>query len=457
MSESPAKQDESPSENHSERDPTVRPELTDGTKAVTLPGATLQPAVRGAAGGLYPKIVLALLVATLLSLGAGAAVFRLVTYRTFNEIRIEVIKDLRRIVHHSYNEIAAQESNRNRIQRDLAEKFSSLRQIHIQVEPVPETAGTIDDVEVRQAGHGFVTWFDEGSNRVTIRGEGVIADLAPAVTRGFFASGMTIIMVVSACGAFVFSSVRRRLSRLIEAHDRVAAGNRESRIRDTIDDELGDLGRSFDQMVDDLAKHEARIDQLQSQRRDFLSDISHELKTPITSLRGHLEGMIGSSDPKRDPVHLIYEEAERLSRLVEDLLQLARFESDRFVMRREECVLQRIASRSVERLRIAAANRSVELLTDLAPEPVRRAVDPQRFEQWRTASGACVEGAVGLASSAYTLRQPGSEGGVVAHVFVRVFSGIPFEPPRFLCPRPGVCRIVDTRNPIDHVGSQAIR
>ena len=243
----------------------------------------------------------------------------------------------------------------------------------------------------------------------------------------------------------------------IEAHDRVAAGNRESRIRDTIDDELGDLGRSFDQMVDDLAKHEARIDQLQSQRRDFLSDISHELKTPITSLRGHLEGMIGSSDPKRDPVHLIYEEAERLSRLVEDLLQLARFESDRFVMRREECVLQRIASRSVERLRIAAANRSVELLTDLAPEPVRRAVDPQRFEQWRTASGACVEGAVGLASSAYTLRQPGSEGGVVAHVFVRVFSGIPFEPPRFLCPRPGVCRIVDTRNPIDHVGSQAIR
>lgn len=116
------------------------------------------------------------------------------------------------------------------------------------------------------------------------------------------------------------------LQQINQAVTQFAAGNFESRVDIRGDDELAQLGRSFNQMAADL-------DNLESSRRSFVASVSHELRSPLTCIGGYVEGMLdGTIAPEEQKRYLevVKSETNRLSKLVSELLDLSRFESGKF-------------------------------------------------------------------------------------------------------------------------------
>jgi signal transduction histidine kinase len=136
----------------------------------------------------------------------------------------------------------------------------------------------------------------------------------------------------------------RRIRRLEQAADRIAAGRFDEPIEDTSPDELGQLARSFDSMRQRLAG-------LEHARREFIANASHELRTPLFSLGGHLE-LLTDEDlddaTKREFLVRMREQVDRLTKLAAELLDLSRLDAGRLRVEREPVDLTRIAELLVE-------------------------------------------------------------------------------------------------------------
>jgi two-component system OmpR family sensor kinase len=91
------------------------------------------------------------------------------------------------------------------------------------------------------------------------------------------------------------------------------------------DDELADLARTFNEMLD-------RLEEAFASQKEFISDAGHELRTPITIIRGHLDVMGDDPQERRETLDLVADELDRMSRLVNDLVLLARANRPDFLL-----------------------------------------------------------------------------------------------------------------------------
>lgn len=165
---------------------------------------------------------------------------------------------------------------------------------------------------------------------------------------GLFFMTSAIILLIS----FVASSLTsmrqiqpiREMARATRAY---AAGNFDVRMQDTgRNDEIGELAASFNNMADSLAETER-------QRSEFIANISHELKTPMTTIAGYTDGILdGTIPPEKEKKYLqiISDESRRLSRLVRRMLDISQIQNKE--MKKEEfdlCESARIALLSMEK------------------------------------------------------------------------------------------------------------
>ncbi len=121
------------------------------------------------------------------------------------------------------------------------------------------------------------------------------------------------------------------LKLMSEAARAMAKGDFSKRIPVTSDDEIGELAVSFNQMTNSLA-------QLESMRKSFVANVSHELKTPMTTIGGFIDGILdGTIEQEKQSYYLgiVSDEIKRLSRLVQSMLSMAKLESGEFVLRPE--------------------------------------------------------------------------------------------------------------------------
>jgi len=150
----------------------------------------------------------------------------------------------------------------------------------------------------------------------------------------------------------------RRLTRpigeLSAATLRLAAGEQDVAVPVRGEDELADLGASFNEMSGELSR--ARV----AQGR-FLEPVSHELRTPLTSIRGYSEALEEQAVTPTEAARVIGSEADRLERLVADLLDLARFGRSDCSVAREPVDLAGVVEQSVQRHLRRARDIGVEL------------------------------------------------------------------------------------------------
>jgi len=137
--------------------------------------------------------------------------------------------------------------------------------------------------------------------------------------------------------------------------------------------EIASLARAFNEMAAQLAKARAA-------EKQFLLSVSHELKTPLTAIRGYAEGVTdGAFDPD-EAIATISSEAARLERLVRDLLDLARMNRTDFSIHRQTVDLAEVAREAVQRYEAQARDFDVTLEA-FAPAPAPAVADPDRILQ----------------------------------------------------------------------------
>jgi signal transduction histidine kinase len=116
-----------------------------------------------------------------------------------------------------------------------------------------------------------------------------------------------------------------------------------------------------------------RVESSQQAMRDFVSNVSHELKTPLTSIQGFsqalMEGATYDEAARKRAAGIIHQEAGRMARMVEDLLDLARIDSGQIVMKKAQLDLAQILTGAVERLLPQATQKQVQLVKKWAGLP----------------------------------------------------------------------------------------
>ena len=140
------------------------------------------------------------------------------------------------------------------------------------------------------------------------------------------------VIAAGAAGLVMARIVVRRLRVLEAAADRVIAGDLDTRIDSSVDDEIGRVEQRFNRMTDRLAASRARLEENDRQRRRLLADITHELATPLTSIRGYVETLLNpaieTTREERDTyLHDVLEESRRLDDMISELFELARLEA----------------------------------------------------------------------------------------------------------------------------------
>ena len=179
--------------------------------------------------------------------------------------------------------------------------------------------------------------------------------------------GVALIAVLGLLGAWILSrSVVRPVRRLAEASHRIAdAGGAAEPVTPQGPRELRELADSFNDMNAKLAK-------AQETEQAFLLSVSHELKTPLTSIRGYAEGIGDGTVKPPEGAAVIGAESSRLERLVGDLLDSARMRKSAFAVRREAVDLAVVAQDVARRYECTA--RDAGLALNLKTEPGSTAV-----------------------------------------------------------------------------------
>ena len=140
------------------------------------------------------------------------------------------------------------------------------------------------------------------------------------------------VLAAGTAGLLMVRFVARRLRALEHVAARVAAGELSARVPASGHDEIGQLESRFNVMTESLAGARDRLEEIDRQRRQLFADITHELATPLTSIRGYVETMLNPRvpiSPEERTTYLedVLEEARRLDALVSELLELTRLEA----------------------------------------------------------------------------------------------------------------------------------
>jgi len=198
--------------------------------------------------------------------------------------------------------------------------------------------------------------------------------------------GVLLLVAGTAIAALViFRPAQARLSALEDAARKFGEGDLSARAPAIGGDEVAAVANAFNRMAGDLAARQAQLVEADRARRQLLADVSHELMTPLTAIRGYAETLAlpqflpGSNEGQR-AVKVIQEEGERIERLVGDLLDLARFEAGGISLAQENVDVDELFERVAERHAKTAQDKQVEIIVD-PHDDIRMVGDPHRLEQ----------------------------------------------------------------------------
>jgi signal transduction histidine kinase len=184
----------------------------------------------------------------------------------------------------------------------------------------------------------------------------------------------------------IFGPARRRLRAVEDAARRLGAGDLSARAPARGGDEVAAVAATFNAMADDLAARANALAAADRARRQLLADVSHELATPVTAMRGYLETLTMSEFALDDATRARYltivgDETARLERLIGDLLDLAKLEGGGGAFVVEDVPLAELFARAAARHEREAADAGVTIASGIAPGAETVRGDRGRLEQ----------------------------------------------------------------------------
>jgi signal transduction histidine kinase len=214
-----------------------------------------------------------------------------------------------------------------------------------------------------------------------------VAVIAPAQTLGgawtnilprLSMAALSALLVSILIAFWLASSITRPILEITRASEEMARGNLDPDLTlPETNDEVGRLSSAFKAMAREVARSHRTM-------RDLLANVSHDLRTPLTSISGFagalVDGTVSGAEGAHEAGRIIGEEAERMRRLVEDLLYLSRIESGDLALQREPLDMSELARAAQARFLFRAQERGISFDVQ-APEPVSILGDAHRIGQ----------------------------------------------------------------------------
>ena len=191
-------------------------------------------------------------------------------------------------------------------------------------------------------------------------------------------AGILILAFCAFSGLFFIRSIVRPIRYVSNIARKIAMGDFESRIEIKKNDEIGELCDTINYMASELS-------QAENLKNDFISSVSHELRTPLTAIRGWGETAkmsLGTDEALVSRgLDVVLSEADRLSGLVEELLDFSRMETGRLSVVSQELNISDILSESVDMYIELARKQGIELIYTRSAEDMTVSGDPNRLKQ----------------------------------------------------------------------------
>jgi signal transduction histidine kinase len=203
--------------------------------------------------------------------------------------------------------------------------------------------------------------------------EAVAPQLRRSIWFALLAGGLTALAV----GFVVAALLGRPLRRVVAGAIALRSGRRDVRIPESGPAEIAEVAGAVNELADALAHSEAR-------QRAFLLSVSHELRTPLTAVRGFAESLadgVVTGDEVPEVGRVVLREAERLGRLVEDLMELARLQADDFRLDLMAVELGALAAEAGEVWSARCAAAGARFRLERPDGPVPALADPRRLRQ----------------------------------------------------------------------------
>ena len=203
--------------------------------------------------------------------------------------------------------------------------------------------------------------------------DATLAAFTDAMRRALVAATVIAVVTAAVVSLAVAARIARPVGRLADASRRIAAGHYTERVETDEPGELADLASSFNEMAASLEATERR-------RLQLVGDVAHELRTPLATLDGYLEGLEdGVVSPTPQTWHLLRAETARLTRMVNELAELWRAEAHQLLLHTEDLDAARLAREVAARFAPQASARGIAIAAPVGGVAVR--ADRDRLDQ----------------------------------------------------------------------------
>lgn len=192
-----------------------------------------------------------------------------------------------------------------------------------------------------------------------------------------FLSALGAVLITAAITYIITKKITKPVSHMTEVVNALSHGDYEARVAVSQDDELGILGKSFNDMAD-------RVAGLDRARREFVANVSHELRSPLTSMRGFIEAMEEGIIPPEEQnkyLNIVLDENRRMSGIVNDLLDMARIESGQYKIAPTVFDVEELVTGSLLTFESRIENAGVSVELDLGGAPIFVNADRDRIDQ----------------------------------------------------------------------------
>ena len=205
------------------------------------------------------------------------------------------------------------------------------------------------------------------------------------VANSLIATGSALVFLVALVTLLVVRQVVRPVRDAVKTAEALASGDLGKRMDVHGDDEIARLGIAFNEMANSLQLQINRLENLSSVQQRFVGDVTHELRTPLTTLR-MAAGLIHSSRKEFDStlqrsIELMMLQLDRFERLLEDLLEISRFDAEVAVIEPVEFDICLLTANSIENLRMVANEAGAHIELDRPADSIYIKGDIRRVER----------------------------------------------------------------------------
>jgi len=196
--------------------------------------------------------------------------------------------------------------------------------------------------------------------------------------------GLIALGLASVIAVLVSNAISHPVRSMSEIALDLAKGDFRHRVRLKSNDEIGQLARAFNYLISELEKQSKNQKELETLRREFVANVSHELRSPLTSVKGYLEAVLDGKgkclEERQKYLETAHREALRMERLITDLLELSRLQAGKIEPKLDQVSLVSLVEEVVSRYEPRLAGEDLTIVMKFAGNPLVLG-DQQRLEQ----------------------------------------------------------------------------